>query len=76
MKVDISRKKKTYVKVKVNIYMKVKVRMIGEKGGLVEWVISANKIERAFHLDKDPASQPHKEKKKREKKEKKIFQKI
>ena len=44
MKVDISRKKKTYVKVKVNIYMKVKVRMIGEKSGLVEWVISANKI--------------------------------
>ena len=40
--------------------MKVKVRMIVEKGGLVERVISANKIERAFHLENTPASQPQK----------------
>ena len=33
----------------------------GEKGQLrVERVISANKIERAFHLDKAPASKPRK----------------
>ena len=57
------------MKVKVN--MKLKVKMIVEKGGLVEWVISANKIERAFHLDKDPASQPHKEKKGKSKKKSK-----
>ena len=43
--------------------MKVKVEMMLEKGRRVERVISANKIERAFHLDKAPASQPQNKKK-------------